>query len=380
MAQKIKSDWFYQIPFGIWAYFSVFWITFLAEKISFLYNPISYLCIGCIALRECFFLKEYTKKDWIGLAIALFGFINSLLIMEGSVFYACFLIFCGRHTSFRKIMKTCLIAFGLALVTTVVCANTGIIEDYILDPDSTRPRHFLGFLYALYGPSVYFNCAAILVYLRKQKITWIEIVLLLAGNQYLYKMTDSRLSYFSVILLVLFSLLLKYFYDFFTKRTVLKALMASSLVLSMFVGYGVTLWYSPENELSVQVDNKLSHRLQKGKASFDSIGFSLLGRDYDYVGNGLEMDGSSVKAQQPDNYVDCFYIKNMERFGVLFFLLVIGLYTKVLWKLSRRNELYLLMIFSLFALHGILDDLIFTLYYNSFWFLGTLLLNEDVYE
>lgn len=376
MAQTIKKDICFYVPFGIWAYFSVFWHTFLYPYIAIFYLPLSIVCMLVIGLRECLFLKTYTWKDILGAAFAIFGMIIAIRLHEGTVMYSCFLIFCGRHTDFRNLMKTCLISFSLSLLTIVLCSQIGMIPDYILDAGGVRPRHFLGFRYALYAPSIYFNLCAVLLYLRKQKITWIESAAMAAIALYLYKMTDSRLCFVWTLLLIIIGLLLKYGFDFFSRRTLLKLLMTFSLLLSALVSYGLVYAYQQKVPVILTLNDKLSNRLGKASQSLEENGLSLLDHNIEFNGNGLNMDGQAGKdeSETKDNYVDCFYVKMLQEYGIVFFSLVLILYTKVLWHLQKKNELYILAIFSLIALHGILDDLIFKLFYHSFWMVGSFVL------
>lgn len=373
MGKVLKNDGMFLIPFGIWGYFSIFQKSLLFNKVDFFYVPLSLLCMGLIFIHEIMFVREYKRKDIVAALITLFCMYISFQLKEGTVMYSCFCVYCARHTEFRKIAVTCLAFCSLGLMTIIGASQTGIIKDVVLVPGDGRIRHYLGFLYTLEAPAIFFNICALIVYLRKRAIKWLEVSLLLVLNFILYKFTDSRLSFYFTDLLLVFALLLKYKYEVIVNIRILKSLMTASILLSMVVAFTTTMMYSKEDPFLSTMDSHLEHRLTKGKNSIRNNGFCLFENNIDYQGNGLDINGEKVNVT--DNYVDCFYIQYAQRYGLIFFGLIIGLYTYMLHKMKKINEIYILTIFSLFALHGIIDDLVFTLYYNSFLLLGSYLLN-----
>ncbi len=362
MTKMIKNDFTFLIPFGFWVFLSTFRMSLAFTYIEPYYVVLSLLCVGIVCVRELFFLKTYSRWDVFWFILALFCTAISLRLAEGTMMYSCIFLFCARHTSLESSLKAVGVGTLCAFVLIVSASQMGLILDYV--EQGKRIRHYLGFRYTLYAPAIYFNLVAIWVYLRKKKIHWIEILVLFLLGYGLYRFTDARLSFYFTVLLLILSFILKYWDPFVW----LKWFMVASLVLSMGVSLGATVLYSSDSPVFEKINSILEGRLEYGQNSLEEYGVTIFGQEIHYAGNGLELDGTKNDRTQGDtyNYVDCFYLKYIEKYGLLFMGIVICAYTWVLYRWNLRKDTYILMIFSLFALHGMIDDLIFTFYYNGF--------------
>ena len=78
------------------------------------------------------------------------------------------------------------------------------------------------------------------------------------------------------------------------------------------------------------------------------------------------------------NYVDCLYVMLLLRYGLVFFVIFIGILTITCIYLYKKKEYYLLLLMAILSLHGIIDDLMIYLYYNTFWLvIGKMILNQN---
>ena len=110
-----------------------------------------------------------------------------------------------------------------------------------------------------------------------------------------------------------------------------------------------------------------------------TYGVSLFGnRNITWVGSGLDPMGN--RASGTYLYVDNLYLQIMQKYGIIFFVVYILLFTLVLFKCLKRKEYHLFMLLVALAARGFLDDLSLQLYYNTFWFpIGRMLL-ATVYD
>ncbi|HAS20662.1 MAG TPA: hypothetical protein DCR16_02885, partial [Lachnospiraceae bacterium] len=67
-------------------------------------------------------------------------------------------------------------------------------------------------------------------------------------------------------------------------------------------------------------------------------------------------------------YVDCFYVMVLQRYGILFTILLLAALTLTAAVAVRRGDRYLLLVLFFMALHCVLDDLFLYPFYNSLWF------------
>ena len=93
------------------------------------------------------------------------------------------------------------------------------------------------------------------------------------------------------------------------------------------------------------------------------------------IGNGLDVNG--LKNTKKYNYVDCLYILIILKYGLLFFIACIYMLTSTSFFLYKKKEYYLVLLMFIIAIHGIIDDLMIFLYFNSFWLVvGKMILNN----
>ena len=84
-----------------------------------------------------------------------------------------------------------------------------------------------------------------------------------------------------------------------------------------------------------------------------------------WQGNGLSIDGSVVKNNNY-LYVDNFYINILQQHGMIFSILLLLLLTLVTIRAKRSGDNFLTFILIIFSFHGLIDNLMLTLYYNIF--------------
>ncbi|MGI6511027.1 MAG: hypothetical protein ACOX1W_01170 [Catenisphaera adipataccumulans] len=368
MRKETRNDLWFLIPFAIWTYFSVYRWSFLHERIVGFYTILSVLCMAAIAIRELQYVKEYTKRDYIAILITLFMMYMAMRFTDTTVAYSCFLTFCARHTKFDKILKVCLAAVALSMATTLAAAYMGVILDYIMIDDD-RTRHYLGFTGALVASAIYFNCAAMWCYVRAKKITWIELILLAAGAYGLYALTDSRLSFgFTCVLLVYFAVR-KHKPSFLSKAKKIQIAMVFSFLFCLGLSLVLNWNYDPQIAWMYKLNGILEGRLQFAHDSLHTYGFHLLDNQIEYYGNALDYNGIPSNVGKVYNYVDCFYIQYLQKYGILFFTVLSALTTWLANELRTHKKIDALVILTIFAVHGLIDDLMFTLYFNAFWML-----------
>lgn len=366
MINTIQRDEFFLIPFGIWCYFSTFQISLLFQTIKPMYVPLSLICMTIILIKEITYLKSYQKNDYTLGFIALFCFFIAYRLAQGTVMYSCFLLYCARHIDFKKLAKTCLIVCTASLITIVGCAEMGAIKNYLFYSHDGRIRENLGFLSCLQGPTLFFNIAALYIYLRKRKITIFEIIGLGLINQWFYYTTISRMVYALTIVLLVGSYLLKYIYIYIEKLRIVRLLMVLSFVLSLIFSLSISISYNYDSNSFARLNLLFENRLSRAYDSLNTYGISLFENDIEYIGNGMDTKGNVSTEKR--NYVDNFYVQYLQRYGVLFFLALTSFYTHALHKANERKDYFALFILVLFAGHGIVDDLILTFFYNSFLF------------
>lgn len=328
-----------------------------------------------LVIRE--WIKDEMQLRTIGFAL-LTILLMLLTIKNNHVFSIAMLflfVFSARDTEPKRIAYLSLIITVAVFLFVLVSAKLGIIDNY-LEFTSGRVRQYLGFSYSLFAPTVAFNILALLIWIRKEKMRWITL-LVLAGFQYwICKVTDSRLTLMCALLCIAGVALLKLVPDILEKIKPFAFLVVTSYIWCAVLSLIVTVQYTTKQHWMVQLNKLLGRRLYLGNESWKKYGVKWLGQQISWQGNGLDIYGKNPKVKY--DYVDNLYQQFLQRSGILFFLLILVLFTVLMYRLYRRKEYYLMLILFVLAVHAMIDDLIYYLYFNTFWLcLGIYLFREE---
>lgn len=273
-------------------------------------------------------------------------------------------IYCARRISFEKIARFSLKWSIITVALIVFSGYLGLIDNVVMYK-SGRIREFLGFRYALYLPGFLLNITLLWIYVRGDKLRIWEALLFGVINWVAYYQTDSRTSFVIAEGMLAVGLLMKWLPKITDKLRWLWACLIPVFAISGLGSVLMTVFYDGKVAWMRRLNNSLSGRLNLGQRSLEHYGVELLGQKIEWVGNGLDSAGNSVEASY--DYVDCLYVKILQRYGVLFWVVLLILLTWAMYCLWKRREYYILLVSTTVALHCVLDDLSFALHFNTFW-------------
>lgn len=338
-----------------------------------IFKLILLMCLFLLMLKE-YIVCEFRYTYLIGLIIilGLTFLIKSVAAFTSSA--SLFFLFASRDTDKKTILKVSLYVSLIMLLTIILLSLVGIIENYQFGLQSDRPREFLGFKYALFAPALLFNIVALVIYIYKEKLNWIIIALLMIINQWMFIKTDSRLSYYLIVFLLIIALIIKVDVSTFIHnkikivrnffKFIIKYGFIFSYVICAIVSCVINVNYNHDNDFEKKMNEILANRLQSGADAYDEYGIKLFGQRINWVGNGLDVNGEV--SEKEHIYVDNLYLRFLMQYGVLFFLIVIFCLTYSMKEIWAESDYLLLIILGVIAIHAMLDDLVLYLWYNSF--------------
>ena len=354
-------------------YTSMFSVYILSIYKYLLWGTVSVLIINEIARG-----KYSIKALIIAVLIAALALFVSWSV-DGSVFILCLLAFIwtSRNIDFDKIAGYTIAFSSIIMLFVIFSSLVGIIENYHMIVDD-RLRYFLGFRYELYLPTYMFNLSALYVYIHRKKIGAISLFIILILNTVVYLVTNSRLSYIMVLLLLLTTFLLKVFPVFVANRKFPFRVMVVSYVIWFIISIYLTISYNRSVSWMNELDLFLSHRIVLGQRGLLLYGVHLFGQTIEWVGMGL--DSSTHIINGTYNYVDCLYIKMLIQYGIIFSIFYIALHTFTAYQCYKRKQYFLLIILSFLSASVFIEDLSLLLHYNTFWFAVGMVLRNSVRE
>ena len=283
------------------------------------------------------------------------------------------LIYSARNVNVTTTLKLSYRISLLLLLFIIISSYLGWITYYVTY-DGGRVRDYLGFRYSLFAPSIFCNIIFLKIYLEKDNIKWRTLIFLITGNSLLYVYTDSRLTFGLGMIILILTVIIKIFPRF--KHLIMNKLIVGAYIISGGISLYFTIGYNYLVEWQSNINDFLGGRLALGYSTLNYYGYGILGRKITLVGNGLDADGYGDIGIY--DYVDNLYVQMLLKLGIIFlFIFIIGM-TITMIRIYRLGDVYLYIIFSLLALHGIIDDLILLPQYNSFWFVIAALFYRNI--
>ena len=358
---SLKNLLFY-FSYSIYLGYNLLDTSFYSKNINVFGNLLIIIVLVMLIFKEVIDFKVNSRDLTLFIILAIIG---GLFFNYMGYNYAMlpFFVYSARNVNTTTIVKISYRISLVLLIFIIVSSYLGWITNYITY-DGGREREYVGFRYSLFGPAILCNIIFLKVYLEKDNIKWRTLMFLIIGNYALYEFTDSRLTFGLGMLLLILTILIKLFSKF--KRVLMNKILIGSYVVSGLLSLYFTIGYNHLSEWHSNINEFLGGRLSLGYSTLKYYGYGLLGKKITLVGNGLDVDGYITT--ETYDYVDNLYIQLLLKLGLLFLVIFILGMTIVLCRVYRLNDIYLYIIFSLLALHGIIDDLMILPQYNSFWF------------
>ncbi len=365
-----NNELFFFIAYGLYLFFALLNATFFSAYFPNKYiKLVMILCVIILIFKELLDQKgKIPYKELIYLVICL---IMSLLIVyhlnKTVMIPFFFLIYSARKIKFEKIAKFTIVESVIIFIITIISAKLGIITNYTYINYYGRKREYLGFLYSLYPQMIMLNITALYLYIKIQKKSILKYIFFVAINYWIFLHTNSRLSFYLSLLLILLMFILNIKPNILKKRRIICFIMSTSFLVFSISSLYLNINYDSSNDNMVQLNKILENRLLLGYNSTFEYDINLFGNDVQFVGNGLDSQGNLSTEEY--NYVDCLYLNVLEKYGLIFFIILLSLLTYTAFKIWKKNDYPILVILFILALHGAIDDLGIYLHYNTFWFI-----------
>ena len=233
-------------------------------------------------------------------------------------------------------------------------------------------RHSLGFIYATDAIGIYLIIILMYFYIKKSKARIEEIILLETINVFLYKMTDGRLSFILITLLLAGLLLskLKILKNLFKRRISQKIIKITCYILPvvLFISFNLlTYLYSCNNSFAKQVNEILSDRLKYTSEAYENYGIPIFGKNIKW--NGWGGYGHTNTEEIKDfkyNFVDSSYAKMIFDNGIIFTVIVIMAYTVTLLRNHNKKNYWLVIAVFFVLIWGVVEQYLFNIGRNIY--------------
>lgn len=278
--------------------------------------------------------------------------------------YALLLIFCARNVRFSLIAKVAIVNLAILLVGIIGSSLIGLIPNVYLS--TGHAGYCLGFKYPLFPASLLFSFTCLALFLNRKRNYLAVYAALFLLNFVMYLFVGARLSFMLSVSAILLC--------FFCSRSSLDTLfqkVSPLLTWSFVILAGASLIIASSHDLTEMlkpINNMLGDRLNlsyEGLQRYDLLPF---GQKLNMHGNGsISFNPDALKT--PYFYIDNLYVQVALRFGVVFLVVYLAAYTMAAKRALKREEIVLVIIFTILAIHQTIDDQTLRLQSNLFMLL-----------
>lgn len=302
--------------------------------------------------------QEYKRSKILALVLMMGIVLLSTLMSHNTVMLWCFLfIAAGIGVDAEKITFVSVVARAIIIGGTVLFSQIGLTEDYIFSAD-TRARHGLGFDWATTGPILFFFLSLAYIYLRRERLKFLELIIIEVCHIFFYNMTDTRMTFYlgtATVLFFIINLFVKKKW-YWTKR--LGYLWCAVPAVIAIVAVLLHVLYKWDNPIFMALNALLSGRLQLGFDAYHNYGLSLFGQPIEWVGFGINESGVGY------NYVDCSYMQHLLEYGIVFLGLLLTIYTIIIYRGIKHHDYYLVWICLITLVFCVTEPWLFNFTFN----------------
>lgn len=256
---------------------------------------------------------------------------------------------------------------GIFIAIVVILSQIGILQDYVFGVGTDRVRHGLGFSWTTTGAILYFYFLLNYIFLRKEKFSVKEAVILEIFNLFFFRMTDSKMAFLLSSLFLLFFVIKSKLIEngkVISDSVHGKRLLLLIPIFLLFIAIITATFYDPSIHFMSSFNNTLSNRLELGHRAIERYGFTLFGQKIQWM--GFSIKNPTLEAMTEYNYVDSSYLQLALQYGLLFILIVVGIYIYGIYQSIRENDSYLMAIYLIVLIFALVEPRLMNFAFNPF--------------
>lgn len=330
---------------------------------------------GKSLLKEILHMDVFRRVLWCG-CIMLAVLLSAWKTGDRSLLFVSLLLIAAEKTPTSEIFDRSLKLLVGIITVVVLSSKASVIPDLFFKRENVYNRHALGFTYPSVLISYFVFMLAVYLWNRKDKLQKKEMMLLQLVNFLFYEITDSRMGFLLIFVMILgvylmdaFSVSHKKWELYSGKKRILNMLRycieGLPFYLTLLLGFlCMILPTSP----GIWINRLLTNRITYMIWGVRNFGIHLLGTHIDWVGFGGSTNTDSLLRSY--NFVDCSYGYALLNFGVLVFILIIGVTTAICRKVCREGNRKQIFLLTAVFLYCFVEPRLTDLHMNLLLFLG----------
>ncbi len=276
--------------------------------------------------------------------------------LDMSIFFL--LTVCAFRIPEERLLKTHLMAVFLITALTLILYACGIYTYEYVGRSGTASgvrRLYLGFNYTTTLPNHFFHAALMWYMMRPRKIRLPETAVILAVNQLLFVLTDTKAVWAMMILFVVLMWFIR------VVPGICRTFLAKGLSVWFMTGLALLMVFLSLHAASwPAIDRILNDRLSHASTAFELYGIRLFGSPVEWVTGRYGIE----RLTHDYFFVDSSYSNVLVSFGIIMFVYLLAgfaFYGKCKWEEQNYSACIALL---LLGIHSFTDPQLFNLRYN----------------
>lgn len=303
-----------------------------------------------------------------------FGFLFSLLVFL--IFFISFknsnssyilslilILFGAKNIGLNQVVKIHFFVYFSIMIISLFLSLLGVIENYTVYNASQGIRYSLGNTYPTDFSAGIFYLILDIIFLKKQKWKLFDSFLVVILSFVVYIYTRALMSFTLCIIVNLLLIIInsrKKFFRIISKK--ISQLLIIIYPLLALISICATIFSTRVNFLE-NVNEILDNRLSYGLLAIEKYGFSLLGRNIQFLGNGWGTEAT----QSSYFYVDNGYLYTGLVYGLVILIFFSLMLSIVGFRIRKKTSVLTLILFIV-AFSALGEPRFINFLYNPFLF------------
>ena len=270
-----------------------------------------------------------------------------------------FIIVAG-YLDFNDILKTFIYFSSIILICTIFFNRFGLLHDIlpVLGDGILRVRASLGFKYYSYASHIIFYLICAYIVYKRDKVSYVILILLQILNTWIYYNTDTRAPFILSTFFIGYVLIKKIFKlkMGLIKSKLMRFVYSFSYIICFIILWSISFWSSSSafNILNIA----FSGRLILNVSNLQRYGVPILGQSVNFITTNTGINSY--------NYIDSAYLQTLIVDGVIFFVIIMIMFTIIALRAVREENDNLAMALFLIAVFAMFDPQLFWPWYSPF--------------
>ena len=319
------------------------------------------LLILFFMLIQVIFFQTYSLNNGIMIGIiSMFIIISALNSSNNSMLSTWIFILASQKTDIDTIISRAYKILATMIVLVVVMNLLGMIPDADVIRLG-RIRHSLGFSHPNQLGLSICQLVSCHFYLYRDNLRYRDFLFAIVAALFVYIVPNSQTSFIIVILLLITSLI----YQYFGKSKADHFKLIGWLMISFAILFNViSVVFSTgpiKNTLLSEINAYLSYRFSWCYKTYSIYGVNWFGND---IAVTLAERTSRNLLNLGNMWLDNAYMTILLRYGILVYVIFSFLYIFTMIYLLNLKEYYLLILFFIFSVYGIMENGFFQISHN----------------